>query len=123
MFPIEPTEKFVPEIWCWREINKNYKLIVIPEILEIARYLPDGLTLSGKQNMWNNPIGYSYYFKQKSELSKGWKKIKYFGVYRGLRWTKHYSVDDNNSINSILSFPISFYVFCRAMVMKQRIKN
>lgn len=123
LFPIEPDEKFIPDIWCWREINRNYKLIVIPEILEIARYLPNGLTLSKQQTMWNNPIGYSYYFRQKSEFSKGWKKIKYFGVYQGLRWTKRYPVQYDQSLIRVLSIPVSIYVFSRIVFRKQRILN
>lgn len=119
LFPIEPTEKFVPEIWCWTEIDKYYKLIVIPEILEIAKYLPGGLTRSGSQNMWNNPIGYSHYFRQRSELHKGgWRQMKYFGIYQGLRWAKRYPVECGGKILKFFSSPISIYVMCRMAFLR-----
>ncbi len=84
LFPITQNEKFVPEVYVWREIDKKYRVIVVPEILEIVEYLDDGMTKSGKYNIGNNPIGYSYYFNQKAELTHGLKKYVYHGAVQAL---------------------------------------
>ena len=59
LFPITENEKFVPEVWLWNKIDKYYQLIIIDKVIEICEYLPDGLTKTGSQNIWNNPVGYS----------------------------------------------------------------
>ena len=84
LFPVTKNEKFVPEVYIWRKIDRKYCIIVVPEILEITEYLEDGMTKSGKYNLFNNPIGYSYYFNQKVELTHGLKKYVYHGVVRAL---------------------------------------
>lgn len=84
LFPVIKNEKFVPEIYIWRKIDKDYCIIIVPEILEIVKYLDDGMTKSGRYNILNNPIGYSYYFNQKAELTYGLKKYVYHGIVRAL---------------------------------------
>ena len=84
LFPEVAGEKFVPEVVCWREIDQDYRLIIVPEVLEIAKYLPGGLTMSGRYTPWNNPGGYAYYFRQKQEIEHGIKAMIYCGMANGL---------------------------------------
>lgn len=112
LFPVTDGEKFIPEIWLWKKIDKEYKLRIVHQILEICEYLEDGLTKSKSQTMWNNPMGYSYYFQQKYDELDGWERIKYYGVYRGLRMAAHSSLDENvNLLESVLSLPVAFYIY------------
>lgn len=112
LFPISPEEKFVPEVWLWNELNKYGKLIIIHKVLEICKYRDDGLTKTNAQTMWNNPKGYSFYFLQKYESSKGIKKVKYYNVYKGLRISTK-SEYKRDTPCSLLGFPVFMYVFAR----------
>lgn len=121
-FPDIKDEKFMPEMWLWRKIDEKYKLIVIPEILEICEYLEGGLTKGGTQTMWNNPKGYSYYFRQRYEQTKGLAQIKYCGIYRGLRRAAKYKVNDSCIfLHKILCLPVELYVCLRIKIYMKNI--
>ncbi len=112
LFPITSEEKFVPEVWLWNELDKYGKLIIIHKVLEICKYREDGLTKTNSQTMWNNPKGYSIYFLQKYEKTKGLKRVKYYNVYKGLRISTK-SEYKRDVLCSLLGFPIFMYVFAR----------
>ena len=107
LFPVIKNEKFVPEIYIWRKLDKNYCIIIVPEILEIVKYLDDGMTKSGRYNILNNPIGYSYYFNQKAELTYGLKKYVYHGIVRALVRLANRKMEDFSFV--ICKNPISLF--------------
>lgn len=118
LFPITDGEKFFPEIWLWKKIDKEYELIIIPEILEICEYQEDGLTKSRKETVWNNPISYSHYFFQEYELSKGIKKIKNYGIYRGLvNISKRCRLKKAPFFISLLAIPVTVAVQVKAKII------
>lgn len=120
LFPITQGEKFVPEIWLWKKIDREYSLIVMPEILEICEYLEAGLTKSASQNVWNNPTGYAYYFFQEYELTKGFRKIKNYGVYWGLvKISKKVSLQKAPIWIGILSIPVAIAVQAKAFLQSK----
>ena len=107
-----PKKRFVPEVWLWNELDKYGKLIIIHKVLEICKYREDGLTKTNSQTMWNNPKGYSIYFLQKYEKTKGLNRVKYYNVYKGLRISTK-SEYKRDVLCSLLGFPIFMYVFAR----------
>lgn len=113
LFPITDGEKFIPEIWLWKELDRLCNLIVLNEIIEICVYRDDGLTKTNSQNMWNNPIGYSYYFKQRYEECSGVDKVKYYAAYAGLRKYKGYSYEKASIYIDLLSRPIQWGIAFR----------
>lgn len=113
LFPVTKKEKFVPEVWLWKQLDKQYDLIFIPHVLEICKYRDDGLTKTGGQNMWNNPMGYSYYFEQAYEESKGISRVKYYGVYKALRCINKQKYINESILIKVCSFPIYCYVYLK----------
>ena len=110
LFPITTGEKFVPEVWLWNKLDRDYKLILMDDVVEICIYRSDGLTKTNSQNMWNNPIGYSYYFKQQYEESVGVNKIKYYAAYAGLRKYNGYSYEKASFCIELASKPIQWFI-------------
>lgn len=110
LFPITPGEKFVPEVWLWNTLDKNYKLILMNDVVEICNYRNDGLTKTNSQTMWNNPIGYSYYFKQCYDECVGLSRIKYYAAYAKLREYKGYPYEKAPLLIDWFSRPIQWFI-------------
>lgn len=123
LFPITAGEKFVPEVWLWKLLDKKYQLIFVHKVLEICEYREDGLTQTGGQNMWNNPMGYSYYFEQRYMEERRLKKIKYYGVYKALRKIKHENYNRIDLCTNIFAVPFIIYVSCKYYYKRRKQKN
>lgn len=57
-FEVEPGEKFVAETFVFHQIDQEYDLLVIDEVLIIREYLEDGYTANVRKITRNNPVGY-----------------------------------------------------------------
>lgn len=57
-YDVAPGEKFIAETYVYHKIDQRYKLAVLPEIIWICEYLPDGYTAHVREVTRNNPIGY-----------------------------------------------------------------
>lgn len=119
LFPISFGEKFIPEVWLWKELDKMGKLVIIPKVLEVCVYREDGLTKTNSQTMWNNPKGFALYFKQRYEEARGFKRIKYYNIYKGLSVSTN-SEYKNKKIYSLMGFPFFFYVVCKACYLRRK---
>lgn len=64
-FPIFPGETFIPESVVFDEIDKKYHLYILPKILMICEYQPDGLTNSIQALRKNNPNGWLLYYQSR----------------------------------------------------------
>lgn len=104
-FPEFEGEKFLRESVVYDEIDKNYSLLVVPQIIYVCEYLIDGLTKNARKHDEMSPKGaalyryrkylksitvkekigyaaaYLYFSKQGDELDKA---IKNIGVIRSL---------------------------------------
>lgn len=109
LFPEIDGENFFPEIWCWRAIDRQYKVYIVREILEIYEYLEDGYTKSGKVGIRNCPVAYAMLFYQQFENSKDLlHKIIEYGKLRGLWYLyKDKRIPQKGLIWNIISFPVA----------------
>ena len=57
-YVVEPGEKFIGETYVYHQIDQSYRLAVLPKIIWICEYLPDGYTKSVRRLTRENPVGY-----------------------------------------------------------------
>jgi len=63
-FDVASGEKFIGETYIYSQIDQKYELSLLPEILNICEYLPDGYTKNKRKLLKNNPVGYMILNKQ-----------------------------------------------------------
>ncbi len=69
-FPIIVNEKFITEAYIYEQIDRQYRVIILPEIITVCEYIEDGLTRNLHKVTFNNPCGYVAYFLQKGNFAK-----------------------------------------------------
>lgn len=57
-YDVAPGEKFIGETYVYHKIDQHYKLAVLPEIIWICEYLPDGYTTHVRKITRENPVSY-----------------------------------------------------------------
>lgn len=57
-FEVEEGEKFIAETYVYHQIDQKYTLAVLPHVLVIAEYLPDGYSKNVRKVTKNNPKSY-----------------------------------------------------------------
>ena len=57
-YEVAPGEKFIGETYVYHKIDQHYKLAVLPKIIWICEYLPDGYTKHVRQITRENPVSY-----------------------------------------------------------------
>ena len=74
-FPVYEKEKFAPEQIAFFKIAiDGYKIRWRAEKLVVCEYQPDGLTLSSKKLVANNPIGYAMMYNNLIEVKTNYKE-------------------------------------------------
>ncbi len=73
LYPEYENEKYIPPVVCWMQIDLEYEVLVLPEILEIYEYLEDGITKNGYP-LKENYKGYAYLFYNKYRYNKKFAK-------------------------------------------------
>ena len=78
-------EKFVPESYLYDQLDAFGPMLMNDKILCICKYLPDGYTMSMRKIIYNNPLGYEIYIKQRLILDKTLKSrfldsIRYIAI-------------------------------------------
>lgn len=69
-------EKFIGEGYVWSQIDQKYKLAILPELLMLGEYLPDGYTKNVRKLTKDNPKSYVVLKQQTISLSKSyWEKF------------------------------------------------
>lgn len=56
-------ENFLTEATVWLPMGQKYKIRYFNEIIYIADYLADGLSMNSNKLVWNNPKGSAYYIQ------------------------------------------------------------
>lgn len=64
-FPIFKGETFIPEAVVFDQIDRSYQLYILPQILMICEYQPNGLTQSIDTLRKNNPNGWLLYYQNR----------------------------------------------------------
>lgn len=57
-YDVAPGEKFIGETYVYHKIDQDYMLAVLPEIIWICKYLPDGYTKHVRKITRDNPVSY-----------------------------------------------------------------
>ena len=68
-FPIIGNEKFITEAYVYNQVDREYKMWVMPTVLTVCEYRMDGLTQNLLKNTFNNPCGYVAYFLQQGNYT------------------------------------------------------
>ena len=68
-FPVAPGEKFISESYAYDQIDQNYQMMLLRQIVMICEYLPDGYTNNTRRTTRNNPIGYMRIKRLELDLS------------------------------------------------------
>ena len=68
-FWVAPGERFMGEAYVYFQIDQDYELLVLPRILWITRYLPDGYTAHVRQIARENPVSYMALNKLRVDLA------------------------------------------------------
>lgn len=112
-FPQYKDERFFPENWCWKSIDKKYLVRVIPEVLETGKYQSDGLSVgSGSDTCkpYKNSNAYAdYAYLYYETTSNLFKRLGYYGKYKTFqRYGKQAKHKEKNILN-IITLPFQVY--------------
>lgn len=69
LFPEIAGEKFITEGYIYDQIDQQYILYILPEIITICSYLEDGYTKSALRLLRDHPKGWALYYWQHAEFS------------------------------------------------------
>ena len=113
-FPVFEGERFLPEDIVWNAIARDgYLLRWYNEIIYIGEYLPDGLTMSGKQedrridNFW----GYTAREQLNVKAQNGIEKYMELGRYIDLVKKKKIADNQADWIRGTLNISLKEYVY------------
>lgn len=82
-FPVFPGETFVTESVVYDQLDKLCKVRLLPRVITICEYQPDGLSARAIELMKDNPAGYCLYFMQRIDLvSSFFKRLLMAGKYQ-----------------------------------------
>lgn len=71
LFPVAPGEKFISESYVYDQIDQLYQMVLLPRVVMICEYLPDGYTRNNRRTTRNNPIGYMRVKRLELDLVEG----------------------------------------------------
>lgn len=110
-YPEFEGEIYLRESISWnRMANAGYIVRVFGDIIWIYKYLPDGLTISGKDKFLKNPKGYGLWWKERAEFCHYslYQKLKmYCSFYHN--FSQYYT---QKEIAGFIGAPIGFIKFC-----------
>lgn len=70
-FPVFAGESFVTESVVYDRLDKLCEVSLLPKVITICEYQPDGLSARATELMKRNPAGYCLYFMQRIDLVDG----------------------------------------------------
>lgn len=117
LFPEIEGEKFITENYIYSQIDENYKMLLLPEIIIVCNYLDDGYTKNAIKLILNNPIGSMMAFNQTIKFSKGLNEkakavIRYTGFGK-LAKQKNLYKNCNAKLLYILLHPLSMIYYLK----------
>jgi glycosyltransferase involved in cell wall biosynthesis len=86
-FPVFEGERFVTESVIYDRMDRHGQLALLPEVITICEYQPDGYSSNFGRLMKQNPSGFCLYFLQRIDLhTKLLQRIIHAGKYWCFRW-------------------------------------
>lgn len=109
-FPEFNGEKFIPECSIYYEIDKEFPMYLLNEVLYLCEYLQDGLTQNFHTVLKKNPIGTAYcyyiYFKNSYEMKFKMKYAIITNAYRSLIKNKTILKFSDSHLWMFLTYPL-----------------
>lgn len=82
-FPVFPGESFITESVVFDQLDKLCKVRLLPKVITICEYQPDGLSARANELMKRSPAGYCLYFMQRIDLVNSFpKRLLMAGKYQ-----------------------------------------
>lgn len=86
-FPVFPGERFIGESVVYDRIDEEHRVRLLPEVLTVCEYQPDGYSSNFTKLMKQNPCGFCLYFLQRIDLQLTVKqRLIHAGKYWSFRW-------------------------------------
>ncbi len=86
-FPVFAGERFVTECVVYDRMDQKGQFALLPEVITVCEYQPDGYSSNFSKLMKQNPSGFCLYFLQRIDLQTSWlQRIVTAGKYRCFRW-------------------------------------
>lgn len=115
-FPQYDDEKFLAEGFLWSKIGRKYNYVFKNEIIYLCKYLPGGLTKSGRSLRFNNPLGglthaYEYLDLKEYSLKVVLKNCILYDIYKHLTKKKYGFVPEKLNKRGALILLMNFPAF------------
>lgn len=86
-FPIFQGEKFVGESVIYDRYDREHSVLLLPEVITVCEYQPDGYSSNFSKLMKQNPNGFCLYFLQRIDLqTRLLPRLVHAGKYWCFRW-------------------------------------
>ena len=86
-FPVFEGEQFVTECIVYDRMDQQGQFALLPEVVTVCEYQPDGYSSDSSKLMKRNPSGYCLYFLQRIDLQISMlQRILHAGKYWCFRW-------------------------------------
>lgn len=86
-FPVFAQERFVTECVVYDRMDQQGEFALLPEVITICEYQPDGYSSDSSKLMKRNPSGYCLYFLQRIDLQPSLlQRSIHAGKYWCFRW-------------------------------------
>ena len=86
-FPVFSGERFVTESVIYDRMDARGQMVLLPEVLTVCEYQPDGYSSNFTKLMKQNPCGFCLYFLQRIDLQLTVKqRLIHAGKYWSFRW-------------------------------------
>ncbi len=111
-FPLFPGETFIPEAVVFDQIDRHYQMYILPLILMVCEYQPDGLTQSIDKVRRNNPRGWLLYYQTRLKgTSRSMLRYKYLSHTICFAWytkSKLFEVVPASKLEILIGIPGAF---------------
>ena len=76
-YRIHPNENFIPDSYIYDKIDEDYLFLFHPYYSQVCEYKDDGLTLTWRRKLFDNPYSYREYHAQRIRLKKSdrWRSV------------------------------------------------
>jgi len=86
-FPVFAGEQFVTECVVYDRMDQQGRFALLPEVITVCEYQPDGYSSNFSKLMKHNPSGFCLYFLQRIDLQVRWmQRVIHAGKYWCFRW-------------------------------------
>lgn len=120
-YPIFPNEKYVGLAYKYYMLDKQYKLLLLNEVLCHVEYLPDGSSLNMFNQYRKNPRGFAFYRKELMKLPFAGLSFKYrqaihYVSSSFLSANHHFLKETPNKMLTVLALPFGVLLYSYILI-------